>query len=331
VSVLLEVSDLIKHFPARSGALRGSSDMVHAVDGVSFEVGEGETLGLVGESGAGKSTVARLVTRLLEPTSGSISFAGRDITHGSPRKLGGLRRDVQMIFQDPYSSLNPRRSIGSIIGEPLVVHGLERDGRARRRAVGELMEQVGLDPGDQHRLPAELSGGQRQRVGIARAIALRPRLIVADEPVSALDVSIQAQILNLLEQLRRELGLTIVFIGHDLAVVRHVCDRVAVMYLGKLVEVAAADDLYAHPRHPYTAALLRSVPVPDPGQPMEPGALLAGETPSPINPPAACRFHTRCPKFVAGHCDVIEPELAPRTGGGLVACHYPEGEVTRGA
>ncbi len=325
MSALLEVSDLVKHFPVRTGALRQGTDLVHAVDGISFGVAEGETLGLVGESGCGKSTTARLIARLLEPTSGSISFDGRDISHGSSRRLKGLRRDVQMIFQDPYSSLNPRRSVGSTIGEPLVVHGIERDGRARRAAVAKLMEQVGLDPDQAQRLPSELSGGQRQRVGIARALALRPRLIVADEPVSSLDVSIQAQILNLLAELQRELGLTIVFIGHDLAVVRHVCDRVAVMYLGKLVEVAGADELYARPQHPYTAALLRAVPVPDPTRVADPGRLLEGEAPSPIAPPPACRFHTRCPIVVAGHCDVEEP--APRSvGSSLVACHYPADE-----
>jgi oligopeptide/dipeptide ABC transporter ATP-binding protein len=230
-----------------------------------------------------------------------------------------------MIFQDPYSSLNPRRSVGSTIGEPLLVHGIERDARARRRAVAALMEQVGLDPATESRLPGELSGGQRQRVGIARAIALRPRLIIADEPVSSLDVSIQAQILNLLERLRRELGLTIVFIGHDLAVVRHVCDRVAVMYLGKLVEVAGADALYGAPSHPYTAALLSAVPVPDPQRAVSDRQILGGEAPSPVSPPAACRFHPRCPRFVEGHCDVVEPALATVAGGGsgLVACHYP--------
>ena len=321
MTALLEVRDLVKHFPVRTGALRQGTDVVHAVDGISFDVAPGETLGLVGESGCGKSTTARLIARLLEPTAGSIAFDGRDISHGSSRRLKGLRRDVQMIFQDPYSSLNPRRSVGSTIGEPLVVHGIERDAAGRRRAVRRLMEQVGLDPEHEQRLPSELSGGQRQRVGIARALALRPRLIVADEPVSSLDVSIQAQILNLLAELRRELGLTIVFIGHDLAVVRHVCDRIAVMYLGKLVEVADADELYARPRHPYTAALLRAVPVPDPTQVVAPGQLLQGEAPSPIAPPAGCRFHARCPKFVAGHCDVQEPGL--RGDGGLVACHYP--------
>ncbi len=319
---LLSVRDLLKYFPVRGGVLGRSSEHVHAVDGVSFEVQEGETLGLVGESGAGKSTVARLVARLLEPDAGSIAFDGRDITHASRRTLGAARRDVQMIFQDPYSSLNPRRSIGSIVGEPLVVHGLEGSAAGRRRRVAELLGLVGLDPSDQHRLPGEFSGGQRQRVGIARAIALRPRLIIADEPVSALDVSIQAQILNLLEQLRRELGLTIVFIGHDLAVVRHVCDRVAVMYLGQLVEIAPSDELYATPRHPYTAALLRAVPVPDPANRLDPSVLLPGEPPSPIDPPPACRFHPRCPKFVAGHCDVTEPQLEPH-GPTLVACHYP--------
>ena len=231
---------------------------------------------------------------------------------------------MQMVFQDPYSSLNPRKTVGSIIGEPFLIHGIEFDNERRKRLVQELMEQVGLNPEHYNRFPHEFSGGQRQRIGVARAIALKPKLIVADEPVSALDVSIQAQILNLLRDLQRELGLTLVFIAHDLSVVRHMCDRVAVMYLGKIVELADADDLYAHPRHPYTGALLSAVPVPDPRLvASKQRQVLVGDVPSPTNPPSACRFHTRCPKYVAGHCDVEEPLLEPKAGGGLAACHYP--------
>jgi oligopeptide/dipeptide ABC transporter ATP-binding protein len=285
---LIEVRDVEMHFPLRKGIIfQRQVGAVRAVDGVSFDVIEGETLGLVGESGCGKSTTARLLTRLLEPTNGTIAFQGLDITHLGRRAVKPLRRDMQMVFQ-------------------------------------ELMEQVGLNPEHYNRFPHEFSGGQRQRIGVARAIALKPKLIVADEPVSALDVSIQAQILNLLRDLQRELGLTLVFIAHDLSVVRHMCDRVAVMYLGKIVELADADDLYAHPRHPYTGALLSAVPVPDPRlAASKQRQVLVGDVPSPTNPPSACRFHTRCPKYVAGHCDVEEPLLEPKAGGGLAACHYP--------
>jgi oligopeptide/dipeptide ABC transporter ATP-binding protein len=296
-------------------------DVVHAVDGVTLDVSPGESLGLVGETGCGKSTTARLITRLLEPTAGSIVFDGREISHLKGRELGPLRREVQMIFQDPYSSLNPRKTVGSIVGEPFAVHGLE-EGAARKTAVQSLMEQVGLNPEHYNRFPHEFSGGQRQRIGVARALALRPRLIIADEPVSALDVSIQAQILNLLRDLQRDFELTLIFIAHDLSVVRHMCDRVAVMYLGKIVELAGSAALFAHPRHPYTGALLSAVPVPEPGVAGRRRQILHGDVPSPTNPPPACRFHTRCPKC-EDVCRLEEPPLAPKDGGNLAACHFP--------
>jgi peptide/nickel transport system ATP-binding protein/oligopeptide transport system ATP-binding protein len=322
---LFEITDLEKHFPLTSGVLfKKQVGAVRAVDGVSFDVYEGETLGLVGESGCGKSTTARLMTRLLEPTNGQVRYKGQDISHMSRADLKPLRRDMQMIFQDPYSSLNPRKTVGSIIGEPFIIHDVERDEGRRKRQVQELMDLVGLNPEHYNRFPHEFSGGQRQRIGVARAIALKPKLVVADEPVSALDVSIQAQIINLLEELQDELGLTIVFIAHDLSIVRHVCDRIAVMYLGKIVELADADALFEHPRHPYTGALLSAVPVPDPRLAREKQRqVLGGDVPSPTNPPAACRFHTRCPKAKDGHCNVEEPLLETKEGGNLAACHYP--------
>jgi peptide/nickel transport system ATP-binding protein/oligopeptide transport system ATP-binding protein len=321
---LIEVRDLKKHFPIKQGLLQRQVGAVKAVDGVSFEVMEGETLGMVGESGCGKSTTARLVTRLLEPTEGSIKYAGQDIAFLSRADLKPLRRDMQMIFQDPYSSLNPRKTVGSIIGEPFIIHRIEKDEDKRKKLVQELMDTVGLNPEHYNRFPHEFSGGQRQRIGVARAIALKPKLIVADEPVSALDVSIQAQIINLLEDLQSDLGLTIIFIAHDLSVVRHVCDRVAVMYLGKIVEIADGDDLFAHPRHPYTGALLSAVPVPDPRMASNKNRqVLGGDVPSPSNPPRACRFHTRCPKAKDGVCNVDEPLLERKEGGNVAACHFP--------
>jgi oligopeptide/dipeptide ABC transporter ATP-binding protein len=322
---LIEVRGLEKHFPLRQGIiLQKQVGAVRAVDGISFDVFEGETLGLVGESGCGKSTTARLVTRLLEPTSGEIVYKGNDIAHSSRAELKPLRRDMQMIFQDPYSSLNPRKTVGSIIGEPFIIHRLERDDDKRKKLVQELMDRVGLNPEHYNRFPHEFSGGQRQRIGVARAIALKPKLVVADEPVSALDVSIQAQIINLLSELQRELGLTIIFIAHDLSVVRHVCDRVAVMYLGKIVEMAEADQLFDHPRHPYTGALLSAVPIPDPRLAREKvRQVLGGDVPSPTNPPPACRFHTRCPKARDGVCNVDEPLLEVKEGGNIAACHFP--------
>jgi peptide/nickel transport system ATP-binding protein len=322
---LVQVRDLEMHFPIRSGFLiQRQVGAVRAVDGVNFDVLRGETLGLVGESGCGKSTTARLITRLLTPTAGTISWEGRDIAGLSRKELKPLRREMQMIFQDPYSSLNPRKTVGTIIGEPFVIHGVESDERKRKVVVQELMEQVGLNPEHYNRLPHQFSGGQRQRIGVARAIALKPKLIVADEPVSALDVSIQAQILNLLKELQKDLGLTIIFIAHDLSVVRHTCDRVAVMYLGKIVELANSDELYHHPRHPYTGALLSAVPVPDPRLARsKQRQVLGGDVPSPSNPPSGCRFHTRCPKFVEGTCDVLDPPLEAKEGGNVAACHFP--------
>jgi oligopeptide/dipeptide ABC transporter ATP-binding protein len=319
---IMEVRDLVKHFPIRAGFLQRQVGAVQAVDGVSFDVMRGETLGLVGESGCGKSTTARLLLRLMAPTSGSIKFEGREIAHIKGSELKALRRDMQMIFQDPYSSLNPRKTVGSIIADPFVIHRMDPEG-GRKRAVQELMDTVGLNPEHYNRYPHEFSGGQRQRIGVARALALKPKLIVADEPVSALDVSIQAQILNLLRDLQRDLGLTLIFIAHDLSVVRHMCDRVAVMYLGKVVELAESDQLYSHPRMPYTGALMSAVPVADPElAATKKRQILAGDVPSPTNPPPACRFHTRCWK-AQELCRTEEPLLEPKEGGNIAACHFP--------
>ncbi|HEY4896935.1 MAG TPA: dipeptide ABC transporter ATP-binding protein [Solirubrobacteraceae bacterium] len=323
MSTLVRVRDLVKHFPITRGiVIQRKVGAVQAVDGVSFDVEQGETLGIVGETGCGKSTTARLIMRLLEASSGSIEFDGRDITHLKGNELKAVRRDMQMIFQDPYSSLNPRKTIGSIIGDPFAIHNLQTGKGERKRAVQELMETVGLNPEHYNRYPHEFSGGQRQRIGVARALALKPKLLIADEPVSALDVSIQAQVLNLLRDLQREFGLTVVFIAHDLSVVRHMCDRVAVMYLGKIVEIGPGDALYDFPRHPYTGALLSAVPVADPGRHGSERHVLTGDVPSPANPPSACRFHTRCPK-AQERCSIEEPMLAEMDSGTRVACHFP--------
>jgi peptide/nickel transport system ATP-binding protein/oligopeptide transport system ATP-binding protein len=320
---IVEVRDLVKQFPITRGVvLRRRIGSVRALDGVSFAVTRGETLGIVGETGSGKSTTAKLIMRLLDASAGEVRFDGRDITRLRGAPLKAVRRQMQMIFQDPYSSLNPRKTVGSIIAEPFAIHGLERERAARRRAVRELMETVGLNPEHYNRYPNEFSGGQRQRVGVARALALRPKLLIADEPVSALDVSIQAQVLNLLRDMQRRFGLTMILIAHDLSVVRHMCDRVAVMYMGKIVEVGPADALYEFPRHPYTGALLAAVPVLDPSAARRERRLLGGEVPSPADPPRGCRFHTRCPKARA-RCSGEEPLLTDTGTGTRAACHYP--------
>ena len=321
---LLVVEDLEKHFPITRGIVfQHEIGRVRAVDGISFSVSRGETLGVVGESGCGKSTMARCVMRLLEPTGGKITFDGRDITTVGRRELMGVRRDMMMVFQDPYASLNPRKRVGAIIGEALEVHKVGSASDIKTR-VQELLEVVGLNPEHYNRFPHEFSGGQRQRIGVARALAIRPKLIVCDEPVSALDVSVQAQILNLLKRLQREFDLTYVFIAHDLDVVRHISDRVAVMYLGKIVEVGSGTDLYTQPRHPYSGALLSAVPVPNPDVARSRTPIvLEGDVPSPVNPPEACRFHPRCPRFQPGVCDVREPILQPHDGEHEVACHFP--------
>jgi peptide/nickel transport system ATP-binding protein/oligopeptide transport system ATP-binding protein len=320
---LVQVRDLVKHFPITRGiVVQRRIGAVKAVDGVSFDVRRGETLGIVGETGCGKSTTARLIMRLLDASAGEVRFDGRDITHLKGAGLKAVRREMQMIFQDPYSSLNPRKTVGSIIGEPFAIHGLEPGKTERKRAVQELMELVGLNPEHYNRYPHEFSGGQRQRIGVARALALKPKLLIADEPVSALDVSIQAQVLNLLREMQREFGLTMVFIAHDLSVVRHMCDRVGVMYLGKIVEIGPGDALYGSPRHPYTGALLSAVPVADPSASPEERRLLSGDVPSPANPPSACRFHTRCPK-AQERCSIEEPPLEDKGTGTEAACHFP--------
>jgi oligopeptide/dipeptide ABC transporter ATP-binding protein len=321
---LLTVEGVEKHFPITRGIVfQKQIASVKAVDGVSFSVREGETLGIVGESGCGKSTLARCIMRLLDPTGGRIVFEGRDITTLSRGDMRPIRREMMMIFQDPYASLNPRKRVGFIVAEALEVHKLGTDAEIKRR-VQELLEVVGLNPEHYNRFPHEFSGGQRQRIGVARALAVNPKLIVCDEPVSALDVSVQAQILNLLSDLQKDFGLTYIFIAHDLNVVRHISDRVMVMYLGKVVELADRESLYVEPKHPYTGALLSAVPIPNPelGRARKP-IVLEGDVPSPINPPSACHFHPRCPRFRPGHCDVDEPPLYPFGDGHVAACHYP--------
>ncbi len=315
---LVEVENLVKYFPVRGGILQRVQAWVQAVDDVSFTVRRGETLGLVGESGCGKTTVGRLILRLIEPTAGHISFDGQDLTGLRERDLKSFRRKMQIIFQDPFSSLDPRTPIGDSIGEGLRVHGVS-DPRERRRRVLEIMKKVGLEVYHARRYPHEFSGGQRQRIGIARALILRPDLIVCDEPVSALDVSIQAQVLNLLRQLQREFGLTLLFIAHNMSVVEHISDRVAVMYLGKIVEVADRDEMYRNPQHPYTQALMSAIPIPDPNLKRE-RIILKGDVPSPLRPPSGCRFHPRCPVAI-DICSKVEPPLIDLGGGHLAACH----------
>jgi oligopeptide transport system ATP-binding protein len=323
-SDLLVVEDLVKHFPVTRGIVfQREVASVKAVDGVSFTVRQGETLGIVGESGCGKSTLARCVMRLLDPSSGRIVFDGREITRLDRARMRPVRRELQMIFQDPYASLNQRKRVGFIVAEALQVHKLGTEAEIKRR-VQELLDVVGLNPEHYNRFPHEFSGGQRQRIGVARALAINPKLIVCDEPVSALDVSVQAQILNLLKDLQRDFGLTYVFIAHDLNVVRHISDRVLVMYLGRVAELAGRDRLYAEPKHPYTGALLSAVPIPNPalGR-LRRAIVLQGDVPSPISPPAGCRFHPRCPRSRPGHCDVETPPLRSFGDGHGAACHYP--------
>ncbi len=314
---LVDVRGLVKHFP-----VEGSDDVVRAVDGVSFEIMRGETLGLVGESGCGKSTVGRCLLRLIEPTSGKITFDGRNVLSLGRNEMRQLRREMQIVFQDPYASLNPRMRVGDIVGEPLVIHKIGTKSERRER-VAELLRRVGLDPDFRTRYPHEFSGGQRQRIGVARTLALNPKLIVADEPVSALDVSVQAQVVNLLQDLQQEFELTYLFISHGLAVVEHISTRVAVMYLGRIVEIASAAELYARPLHPYTQALLSAIPIPDPRRARE-RIVLQGDVPTPINPPSGCRFRTRCP-IAIDECARIDPELRELSPGHTAACIRAEG------
>ena len=319
-AALLEVKDLVKHFLVRGGVLQREVARVHAVDGVSFEIAPGETLGVVGESGCGKSTTGRCLLRLIEPTSGEVTFEGKSVTKAGKEELRALARDMQIIFQDPYASLNPRMTVAAIIGEALIIHKLAPTRAAFDARIVELLETVGLSADHMRRYPHEFSGGQRQRIGIARALAVSPKLVVCDEAVSALDVSIQAQVINLLEDLQEKFKLTYMFIAHDLSVVEHISDRVAVMYLGRIVEIASAKDLYSSPRHPYTEALLSAVPIPDP-KVKRSRVRLQGDVPSPLRPPPGCHFHTRCPIAQKGLCDKERPVLKDVGTGHRVACH----------
>jgi oligopeptide/dipeptide ABC transporter ATP-binding protein len=328
--VVLKAENLVKYYPIKAGVLRRTVGQVKAVDGVSFELYKGETLGIVGESGCGKSTLGRMLMRLEEPTGGKLTFDGVDVYSQTGGDMRRLRRDIQIVFQDPYTSLNPRKTVGDIVGEPFEIHREVVPKGGRRRRVQELLDLVGLNPEHINRYPHQFSGGQRQRIGIARGVALNPKVIICDEPVSALDVSVQAQVVNLLEKLQNELGLAYIFIAHDLSVVRHISDRVGVMYLGKLVELGDEDQIYSRPTHPYTQALLSAVPLPDPTmRKMREQIVLTGDVPSPANPPVACRFHTRCWK-AQQICSIDEPLLVERPDGESVhlsACHFAEPRV----
>ncbi len=319
-NVLVQVQDLVKYYPVLGGVLQRAVAHVHAVDHISFDIQRGETLGLVGESGCGKTTAGRTILRLVPATGGDVLFEGRSVLRMQTHELKQIRADMQIIFQDPYGSLDPRMPIGTIIGEGLRAHGVSSS-TERNKRVQQIMMQVGLNPAYVKRYPHEFSGGQRQRIGIARALILRPKFVVCDEPVSALDVSIQSQVLNLLKDLQREMGLTYLFIAHNLAVVKYISDRIGVMYLGKLVELADKTELFAHPLHPYTKALLSAIPEPDPTLKRK-RIVLSGDVPSPVNPPSGCRFHPRCPVFVKGHCDVDEPKFKEYRPSHWAACDY---------